>query len=411
MIIEILAVGDELVKGKIVNTNSSYLASLLEEKGYGISSQRILLDSPHQLEKGLKEALLEADLVIATGGLGSTFDDRTLPIAAKIFDCPLVQNEQIALDLKNRFPDKDLSSQAKVPEKAEFFLNKTGTAPGIVLSSQGKTLILLPGVPLEMKIMAKDQLLPFLSQKYPLKIKIPLTKKIGVFQIPEMDIDPTVKELLTKNPDVQAGIYPFFGGEMVHFISSNEKALKNCEENFCQKFSSYIYTKSGLSIPEALMQVLIESKETLAVGESCTGGAIASSLTLLPGASTFFLGSIVSYSNEMKKNVLQVQQKTLDVYGAVSKETVKEMLDGVFSLVNTDYALCVSGIAGPSGGTEQKPVGTVCVGIAKRGEKPDIGFIYSHGFHQREAVITYTVNVALGMLIQRITSIETFFKK
>ncbi|MBI3236712.1 MAG: nicotinamide-nucleotide amidohydrolase family protein, partial [Chlamydiales bacterium] len=384
------------------NSNASFLSAHLTENGYQVVRQIALPDDPSLLQEGLEEIFRRRSLVITTGGLGPTCDDKTREIIAHLFSTDLIYREEVADDLKKRFGETLLSlkDQATIPESAKPILNRLGTAPGLLLSKEGKTWILLPGVPQEMQEMFLQDLLPYLLKNHP-----PLHKKRSIklyFSVlNESQIDPVLRLLKEEHPQVDIGIYPSYGALMLHLASADSAHLEMCRKTLAERFEPYLFDAPNGKIEEAIHAWFIANGKKLALAESCTGGAIAASLTAIPGASLYFLGSIVAYSNAMKQEILEVSHATLEKAGAVSQEAVLEMLQGVFAKTDADYAISISGIAGPDGGTAQKPVGTMWAAIGKRGEKPDVGTFFLRGNRQTRPLSAKSL--LLGALYRKVT--------
>lgn len=407
MKIEILTIGDELLFGDINNSNSVFLAQELKKSGYKVDRQTSLSDDPIKLKEGLKEILTRSDLVIATGGLGPTKDDNTKKIAADLFARELVYDRALAEDLFKRFEKNQyIESQAFIPDGSLILKNERGTASGLILEKEKKTLILLPGVPVEMEHLFISAL-AFIQKKFPLKDKV-FREFVNICLKKEIEIEPFLDEI-RKKENIEVGIYPEFFTTKVALTSENREALLRAKKSLNEKFAKYLYSSKSGKLAEAIKDLFISKKKTLALAESCTGGAIASAITFIPGSSAYFLGSFVSYANEFKKDILHVSEKTLKEHGAVSPQTVEEMVEGVLRLTKADFALAVSGIAGPGGGSIEKPAGTVVFGFKERGETLDKGII--HLFGDRELVIKYSVSFALSLIWVRISSNLTFFDK
>ena len=397
MRIEIITIGDEILTGKTANTNVHFLSRELSLAGHTIARHTTLPDDPHLLELGLKEALQRSSFVIATGGLGPTIDDHTRNVAAKLFHSPFHYDESIAADLVRRFGKTlaSLKDQATVPTKAQLLTNRVGTAPGFYFSSEGQGLILMPGVPVEMEAMFKEQVLPLLAS--------PTTAHLAVlhfFSLIENQADPLLRELKSAHPELDLGIYPGHGVLTVTIKAPSEKLLRFAREKISSAFSPYLFASASGKIEEEVHRTMILRKKTLALAESCTGGMIAAHLTAIPGASDYFLGSVVAYSNALKQNLLYVSEKTLKEHGAVSKETVQEMLAGLFKVTAADFGIAVSGIAGPSGGTPAKPVGTVWAAMGERGKPPHVFTLQARG--NRQIIILTATNVLLGTFLSRV---------
>ncbi|MBI2810898.1 MAG: CinA family nicotinamide mononucleotide deamidase-related protein [Candidatus Melainabacteria bacterium] len=401
MKIELISIGDELLKGKIVNTNAAFLSQHLQQKGFPVSRQTTLSDEKNALASGLKEALARSDLVICTGGLGPTLDDCTRQIAAELYACDFRFDQATSDDLKRRYGDRYnfVDNQATIPARASILYSRVGAAPGVRVSEGRTSLILMPGVPKEMEPMFVEQVLPLIEKKWPPKQKKEIAS-LSFCLVYESLLDPHLRELSKKYPAVEAGIYPSHGALSVLLLSSDAKQLSGFEKELIFHFGDYHFLSPHGKIEEALHSLFVKQKKTLAFAESCTGGMMSSLVTSVPGASDYFLGSFVTYCNSMKEQLLGVSPETLRTKGAVSEEVVREMLEGVFKKTNADYAIAVSGIAGPTGGTEQKPVGMVCAAIGARGKTPEVGTFKSYG--SRQTVILMSSNYLLGALWRKL---------
>jgi nicotinamide-nucleotide amidase len=401
MLIEIISIGDELLRGRIVNTNAAFICRHLHSLGYTVSRQSTLSDEPLALHAGLSEALKRADLVICTGGLGPTLDDRTREIAAELFGSEIHFDQSIADELKSRYAERyfAVQDQARVPKKAKIIPNPVGSAPGLLFSERGQTLLLMPGVPKEMEPMFLKEVMPLIAQLFPQKDSR-FTAELNFHLVYESLLDPHLRTLSERYPSVEVGIYPGYGMLNVSLISKEKEQLEGFKKQLLSSFDQYHYLAPSGKLAEALQLVCIQRQIKVAFAESCTGGLLSTLVTAVPGSSDYFLGSFVVYSNAMKERVLGVSSSTLLKKGAVSEETVREMLKGVFEHTSADYAIAVSGIAGPSGGTIEKPVGTIWAAIGKRGESPDIGTFMAYG--SRETITLMTSHWLLGALLRKI---------
>jgi nicotinamide-nucleotide amidase len=401
MAIEIVSIGDELLKGRIINTNAAFLCKHLQLQGYGVSRQITLPDEAGALFAGLKDVFTRSDLIISTGGLGPTLDDRTREIAAEMFACDFRFDQALADELKMRYGDRycAVEDQARVPSKATLLSNRVGSAPGLVFSEGGKTWILLPGVPKEMEPMFLEQVLPFLEKKRPAQEK-KATVQLYFCLIYESLLDPHLRELVERYPAVEVGIYPAYGTLSVSLLSADTGQLAGFQEQLRQRFGNYMYSAPSGKIEEALLTWCVEHKKKVAFAESCTGGMMASCVTSVSGASAYFLGSFVVYSSEMKEEILGVSEQTLLSKGAVSEEVVREMLEGVFRRSKADYAIAVSGIAGPSGGSKERPIGTIWAALGERGKSPDVGRFMGYG--SRETILSMATHSLLGALWRKL---------
>lgn len=402
--IEIIAIGNELLKGITVNTNAAEISRALFTNGYQCCQHLALPDDRELIKKQLQESLKRSRIVIATGGLGPTCDDITRQVAAEVFDSGFTFNEELACDLKKRYGNFPISldNQATVPTKASLLKNPLGTAAGFVFRNEAGALILMPGVPKEMHVMLYEQVIPYLKTNFPNPTS-PLCRAVHFFNVSESLIDPSLRDLERQYPNVQFGIYPAHG--LISVYASTDNPKKESEEELgCVidtlkgLFASHFYSERSEKIEEAIQELFIQKGWTLCVAESCTGGAISSRLTKVSDASQYFMGGVVTYSNELKEKFLKVDGEVIAQYGAVSEEVVRAMVLGVQEVIGSDFAVAVSGIAGPKGGSENKPVGTVWVGVVRRGQEPYCCKIQAHG--NREMVIERSVNAALGELFK-----------
>lgn len=401
MRVEVVAIGDEVLSGRTVNGNGAYLARQLALAGFPVTAQRVLADEGEALKRGLSEALEQNDLVICTGGLGPTLDDCTRLAVLELVGGKNRFDERVAADLRRRYGDQliSLNDQATIPDRAEPFLNPVGTAPGLFFDLGEKVVVLLPGVPIEMEALFQEQLLPALQRRFPASQRS-YFESVQLLLTPESAVDPLLRELQQSYPDLSFGIYPDQAFVSVR-IGAKEAAhakIAPARKKIEAAFADRLF--QGATLEEAVHEWMVATGSTLATAESCTGGAIAARLTRLAGASNYFLGSVVAYSNPAKESLLGVSRATLDRFGAVSGETVVEMVKGVLDRFGAQYGIAVSGIAGPSGGSPEKPVGTVWLAIAERGGICQTERLQLRG--GRDAVIYRTVNQALARLLLRL---------
>lgn len=406
MRIEIVGIGSELLKGLIVNSNAAEISKALLNSGYQTDFHLVLPDDPVILKLGLKASLERSDIVITTGGLGPTCDDITRQIAAELFDSDFYFNEEIAASLQQRYGDIviSLDNQATVPSKAIILKNEIGTAPGLIFHANAKTLILLPGVPFEMRELLHGQVIPYLRQHFPHSCYE--RRFLYFFDFSESAIDPCLRELQVECPHIEFGIYPSAGLVTVQMtieyldVDKANAELAKASSRLMSQFSAhYLDLKEG-KVEKTVHERFIEKKLTLSIAESCTGGAISARLTKIPGVSNYFLGGVVAYSNLLKQHILNVPESLLSTYGAVSQEVVAGMASGVLAITGSDFALAVSGIAGPESDQTQKPVGTVWIAVAKRGDK-DPYTLCIQAYGNREMIIERSINSALAYLLRK----------
>lgn len=354
---EILTVGTEILLGDIVNTNSQFLAKELANLGIEVYYQGSIGDNEERLLEVFDESLKRSDLVITTGGLGPTKDDITKEVAAKYFNQELILNEPSLKQLKKYFKDRNLKlsqnnlKQIYFPKDAIILENLNGTAPGAILRKDNKTIIVMPGPPKEMKLMFEKSVRPYLEKLTNTVLK---SKTLRIFGMGESLVEDRLIDLIKNqsNPTIA----PYVGvGDVTLRITS--KAQNENEAN------KLVYGEGDTSIEEVVAKILVEKNLTISTAESCTGGMVSSSLINYPGISSVFMEGCVTYSNESKIIRLGVKKETLDKYGAVSEQTAKEMAIGIAKNFNTNIGLSTTGIAGPEGGTKDKPVGLVYMGI------------------------------------------------
>ena len=401
--IEILSIGNELLSGRTVNTNASVIANALLREGLSIDRVTTLPDSRRMLEKAFAEALERSKFVITTGGLGPTGDDMTREVLASFFNTFLIYSEEVAEDLKIRIHSDctNITNQAMVVKDATIIPNPLGAAPGFIINKQGRTFFVLPGVPSEMEEMLLQTVIPYLKREIKERM---FERSLFFCLLSENQLDLYLRKLEKEYPDVEIGICPSYGTLSVHVTikaldeKEAEKRLSPLLKQIICPFSTYFFSSESKKIELALHTFFLSNKKTLAFAESCTGGAMASRITAESGASEYFLGSIVSYSNQLKHSILGVKNQTLDYYGAVSGEAIREMLQGTFDKTNADYAIAVSGIAGPTGGTVEKPVGTIWAAIGERGKNVYIEKFISKGKEKRSTVIDYVTTYLLSTL-------------
>lgn len=405
MNVEVIAIGNEILTGTTVNTNAAEIGQALFKEGYRVTRQTSLPDDPASLKQGLREAIERSQLVICTGGLGPTCDDLTRDAAAQLFDSEFYYDEGLAEDLKRRYGNLliSLEHQATVPTKAVVLKNAVGSASGLVFRSEQATLVLMPGIPREMRVMLADQLIPYLKEHFPQSHQF-VSRALHFFQLSESSVDPLLRELQQRYPEIEFGIYPAHGTISIYASvrcvdeKAGERLLAPALEALSTHFSKHLFDSPSGSIEEAIYRLFTQNKWTLSTAESCTGGRIAARLTRTPGASEYFLGSIVSYSNLLKQNLLGVPEELIQAKGAVSEEVVIAMASGILEKTQSDYSIAVSGIAGPTGGTPEKPVGTIWAAIGKKGTQPVAWRFQARG--TRDMIIEWSVNVVLGKLIE-----------
>lgn len=383
MIAELISVGTEILLGNIVNTNSAYLAEKCAQLGLSLYYQTVVGDNEGRMRETIRTALDRSDIIILTGGLGPTEDDLTKEITAEVMGLPLKEDahtrrlleDYLAQYQKNDAQRRITSNnykQALVPEGAYILDNHNGTAPGLIMEKDGKTAVLLPGPPGEMKPMFEEKVYPYLRKKQPETI---FSQMVKICSIGESQVADEIQDLI--ETQTNPTIAPYAKTGEVHLrITAKGGSQKECEElirpvvrELERRFGKNVFAETeNMTLEEAVTVLLWNRNLTLSTAESCTGGAIAARIVNVPGASDVFLQGMVTYSNEAKKRTLGVSEDTLRLYGAVSEECAKEMAEGGCSFSGTDVCLSVTGIAGPGGGTLEKPVGTVFMGCCVKGK-------------------------------------------
>jgi len=397
--IKILSIGNELLEGRTINTNAAVISKGLADIGIATQSVVTIPDSAEEIVQALDQMLPDCDLIIATGGLGPTPDDRTKGILSNYFGQKLIKDESVYRDLKRRYGDggSRLEEQAMIPEGAKALINPVGTAPGLWFDK----LIALPGVPLEMSALLNQYVFPELKKRGTLK---PVCE-VRIMLERESHIAGLIEEFEQTYPDATFGSYPEFGCVAIRFRGGETDKIKHA---IFARYPQRAFIAP--SVVHALMESLTEEKSLLVCTESCTGGAIASHLTQVSGASDFLVGSYVTYSNEMKQRALGVKLETLKEHGAVSAEVVTEMVDGALENTDAKYALATSGVAGPTGALPNKPVGTVWAAIKERGGPTMLGLIPCSHKESREGIISFSTAYMIGALWLYVAHKEVLLK-
>ena len=371
---EIIAVGSELLTPTKTDTNSLWLTEKLNEIGIEVKLKTIVGDDELRLEETIKDAVKRSDVVITTGGLGPTADDITRQISARAIGRELVYHTEIETDLRERFkkwgremPEIN-KRQAFVIEGAQILPNPNGSAVGMAVKMNGKFLVVLPGPPRELQPMFENHVLPELSE---LAGEIVFRKRIlKVSGMGESALDEAIAPIYSNYKNVQTSVLFNKSEVEVHLTAqaeTNTEADKiNAElaEKIVEKLGIAVFSTDGEEMEQVVGKLLAENKKTLSVAESCTGGLVGERLTDVSGASEYFIEGVVAYANEAKIRALNVAPELIEKYGAVSVEVAEAMAKGMRERAATDYAISVTGIAGPTGGTAEKPVGTVFIGYA-----------------------------------------------
>lgn len=378
MLAEIITIGDEILIGQIVDTNSAFIAQKLNAIGIQVKQISSVSDDSQHILNALAEAHQRADLILITGGLGPTKDDITKKTLAEYFGVGLIENKDALQNVERIFRRlRGVSEhllevnrqQALVPENCEVILNANGTAPGMWFNHEGRVYVSMPGVPHEMMYMMDDSVIPKLKAAFRLPFivhKTILTAGEGESYLAEK-----IADIESDLPSyIKLAYLPKLGQVRLRLsgYGENEVSLKSEVESFArrviERVGKAVIAQQDIALEKAILNYMAEKELTLSTAESCTGGYIAHLITQHAGSSKVFFGGAVSYSYELKESILGVKNETLWQYGAVSQETVTEMVEGALLNFKSDYAVAVTGIAGPDGGTSEKPVGTVWIGVA-----------------------------------------------
>jgi len=375
MKIGILAIGTELTGGTTQDTNSSFISHELNARGWSVSTIIIVADDESAIRKGLDYLMAISDAVIVTGGLGPTADDITTASIAKTFGLNLCTDEAVLNQMKERFEKYRIKwipnniKQAMFPDGAVTIPNPIGTARGFFLRKNGKIVTVIPGVPSEAKKMLFEGVIPVLKRESREARQYIAKRTIKLFGLMEAKIDQILSDVDLKIPGVSIGFYPHFPENHIVITSKNlvesmaEENLQMAEKRIEEKLGKYIFGYDNDTLEGLVASLLKNRALTLSVAESCTGGLVTDRLTNIPGSSTFLDRGVVVYSNNSKTELLGVPVQTLNKFGAVSEETAILMAEGVRKLGKTDLGLAITGIAGPAGGTTEKPVGTVFIAL------------------------------------------------
>jgi len=374
---QVICIGNEIMLGDIANTNAQFISNKLASIGIKTSLHLDIPDNPKVIISSIKKAISESEIVILSGGLGPTVDDLTLECISKALDKKLIFNKKIACLIKEHFkrrrikmPENNLR-QAMLPEGAIPIINNIGTAPGLIIPAGNKVLMAFPGVPFELYPMFEKIAIPYISKAF-FPGQIIKSRVIKITGLSESKVNEIIEDILKISGKVQMGIYPYT--EEIHVkITVTEKnnrsagiIIKKIEKKIKSRLKEYIFGFDNEKLEEIAGRILLKSKKTLAIAESCTGGLLSNRITDVPNSSNYFKFSLVTYSNESKNKLLGIPLKTIKDYGAVSKKVASLMAKNVRVLAGADYGIGISGIAGPGGATKNKPVGLVYVSLSTK---------------------------------------------
>lgn len=408
---EVVTIGDEILYGQITDTNTQWMSTELDKIGIKTVRKSSVGDQEDKILQILEEAENRADIILLTGGLGPTKDDITKKTLCKYFDDELVINEDALAFITEFFtkrgrPMTELNrQQALVPAHCTYLANKTGTAPGMWFekkgeSGKGKIFVSMPGVPHEMKYLMANEVIPRLNKYF--ETPVIYHKMIRTIGVGESFLAEKIEKWEDAlPPHIKLAYLPSFGQVRLRLtgVGENEETLKQEVQQEIDKvlpmIQSFVFGYDDEDLEMALGKLLKSNGKTVSAAESCTGGFISHLFTKVPGSSAYFMGGVVSYDNSVKINVLGVKPDTITAHGAVSEETVTQMAEGVRSLLKTDFAVATSGIAGPDGGTPEKPVGTLWIACAMEGRTIARKVQMAN---QRETNINYGSVVAMNLL-------------
>lgn len=403
---EVITIGDEILYGQITDTNTQWISAEIDKIGIKTIRKTSIGDSKSEILQILNESLLRANVVLITGGLGPTKDDITKTTLADFFNDTLVINEHAEAFIKDFFekrgrPFTDINrQQAFIPSTANYLHNATGTAPGMWFEKDGKIIVSMPGVPNEMKYLMEHEVIPRLINYFQTPIiEHQIIRTIGIGESFLAEKIAAWEDQLPSH--IKLAYLPSFGQVKLRLSGLGEskvvlkKEINQEVEKILPLLGDAIFSLENEDLEQVIGSLLNANNETLSVAESCTGGYISHLITSIPGSSSYFLGGVVSYSNEAKMNVLNVKQETLTNFGAVSEQTVKEMAEGVRKVLNSTYGIATTGIAGPDGGTIDKPVGTVWLAVSD-GKKTEARKLTLG--NQRTVNIQYSGVAALNLL-------------
>jgi nicotinamide-nucleotide amidase len=414
--VSILTIGDEICIGQIINTNAAWIARRCSQIGYNVMAHSSVRDNMDEMLNELERLTDISDIIIVTGGLGPTHDDITKPALAKFYNDKIVHNEEALKYVKRFFAvrEREMSErnqkQADIPSKAIPFENKNGTAPGLRFDENGKHLFALPGVPSEMKQLMEDSVLPFLKDKlHQTKDSVEVYKTLLTTGVPESTLADLIGEPDSFLNSGSLAFLPSYQGVRLRIginaenINTAKSKLEHIEKYLYAKAGKYIFGENEDTLSAVVGRMLKKRNENVAVAESCTAGMLAAAFTDNSGSSSYFEGGMLVYSNEAKMKILGVKEQTLVEHGAVSEETALEMAAQIRQKLGTSYGIGITGIAGPTGGTEDKPVGTVWISIADKNDAYAKRYVFGS---DRAVNRERSVGTALAMLYKQLKGIE-----
>ena len=397
---EILSIGTELLMGQVANTDAQFVSAMLPQAGVGVYYHSVVGDNPERIKKALKEALSRSDIIVTTGGLGPTQDDLTKETVADCLGLKMIYHEEEAEKIRNYFksnnrvmPESNLR-QAYFPEGSVILKNITGTAPGCIVPLPKGCIVILPGPPKELKPMFENEAMPYIAKMTDTVLN---SRFISIIGFGESTVEEKIMPMVEGQTNPTFATYCKDGVITIRVTASGEDAetlLDDAEKKINKIFGDAIFTDMNEPIDVVLVNMLRDRNLKVATAESCTGGMVAAAITAHGGASDVFSTGVVTYSEEEKMRILGVKKETLDTYTVYSEETAREMAEGLHEYCGADVCISVTGVAGPGGGTEKNPVGTVYIGVYYRGRTT----VRKHSFRNlsRENIRAFTVTNALN---------------
>ena len=376
MRVAILTIGNELTSGRTQDTNTAFIARICHLRNWPVTASLSVGDDEEAIKGALGFVMARADAVIVTGGLGPTADDITTAAIARIFGLTLQTNETVLTKLKEMFQrfrlnwTENNAKQALFPEGSQVITNPIGTAPGFAIRQEGRMIIVIPGVPREVGRMLPEGVVPLLQQAFPEEAAHVVTRTIKTFGLSEASVDEKLRDVDFSGARIGIGFYPNFPENHIVLTAREQtektarEALRWAEEEVFQRLQGYIFAYDQDTLEGLIARFLTEKGLTLAIAESCTGGMVTDRITDVPGSSAYLERAMVTYSDKSKSDLLGVPEDIIRKSGAVSEETARLMAEGVRRRAGTDLGLSTTGIAGPGGGSEAKPVGTVFIALA-----------------------------------------------
>ncbi len=413
--VSILSIGDELCIGQIINSNAAWIAEQITALGANVVKHCAVGDDEFAIKRELKNLSDTSEFIVITGGLGPTHDDITKPVLLDYFDDTLILDKSVEgnilalLEKRGLKPTELIMQMAMLPKSCKSLHNAVGTAPGMLFERNGKYFVSMPGVPNEMKYIMNNSVLPLIESIIKRNNEdVLLFKTLQTSAVPESLLAEKIGDVssfldqtgsLAFLPSYQ-GVRLRIGVEANNFEQAQNK-IEKIESYIRHRVNEHIVADSDIPLSSVIGELLMANNKTVAVAESCTGGLLGAEFTNIPGSSKYFLGGVIAYSNDIKESILNVNHQTLMEYGAVSRETAEEMATNVRNLLGSDYGISITGIAGPGGGSPEKPVGTVWIGVSS------VALTVAHRFTfgtARDINRQRTVGGALNLLYQRIKS-------